>query len=296
MSTEKLNTAIALAKSGDKSTAQKLLMECVREDPSNEAAWLWLSVCVKDIEQKKYCIRKALSINPDNKNARIALEKLQPVEEPSLAALVDGEDISSPPPHQGPIGSPNHTDTSSLSEPSHKLKIKVVPPDEVGKYVHSVLMPGERVVAVARISSFIFLTPISVLAVAIICTFTGLGSTNWNNTDTMIDASMFFALCLAPLWIFGIIRLIFTFLRYNTTEFAVTDQRIIGKSGIINRHSLEIVLGKVESIEIVQGFGGRLLNYGTLVVTGSGGTHQLFPSIDKPTDIKMIVARIVTER
>jgi hypothetical protein len=46
------------------------------------------------------------------------------------------------------------------------------------------------------------------------------------------------------------------------------------------------VLGKVESIRVNQDIGGRILDYGTVVVTGSGGTHQLFPYIAAPMEMK----------
>ena len=75
-SPEKLNQAISLIKSGDKERGQKLLYEIVSSDPDNENAWLWL-VSVVPPDQRIFCLEKALSINPNNIQAREYLEKLK---------------------------------------------------------------------------------------------------------------------------------------------------------------------------------------------------------------------------
>jgi flagellar basal body-associated protein FliL len=73
---EKLRQAIELIKAGNKQTALPILKEVIQSEPNNDAAWLWLYTCVDNPSQKKYCLQKALEINPNNSNAQIALEKL----------------------------------------------------------------------------------------------------------------------------------------------------------------------------------------------------------------------------
>jgi hypothetical protein len=75
-SPEKLGQAIGLIKSGDKESGQKLLWEIINSDPHNETAWLWL-VSVVSPDQRIFCLEKALSINPNNLQARQYLEKLK---------------------------------------------------------------------------------------------------------------------------------------------------------------------------------------------------------------------------
>src|SRR3970040_35564 len=84
MTSDKPNAAIAAVKAGDKTSGLHLLSEIVKVEPSNETAWLWLSVCVDNVEQKKYCLTKALSINPNNQNARKALAQLEQPPQPSV--------------------------------------------------------------------------------------------------------------------------------------------------------------------------------------------------------------------
>jgi uncharacterized membrane protein YdbT with pleckstrin-like domain len=71
-------------------------------------------------------------------------------------------------------------------------------------------------------------------------------------------------------------------LRYVNTEFSLTDRRILAKVGWLSRRSSEVLLSKVESINVVQGIDGRIFGYGSIAVTGTGGSHEVIDSIDKP--------------
>ena len=54
----------------------------------------------------------------------------------------------------------------------------------------------------------------------------------------------------------------------------LTDRRIITKRGLIARDTVEMNLGKVESLHVSQGLLGRMLNYGDLTVVGTGASRQ----------------------
>jgi uncharacterized membrane protein YdbT with pleckstrin-like domain len=62
-------------------------------------------------------------------------------------------------------------------------------------------------------------------------------------------------------------------------EFVITDKRVIVKTGIISRRTLEMNLNKIESVNVDQSIMGRLLGYGTITIIGTGGTHESFPDI-----------------
>jgi uncharacterized membrane protein YdbT with pleckstrin-like domain len=55
-----------------------------------------------------------------------------------------------------------------------------------------------------------------------------------------------------------------------TTETDVTDRRVVHKTGFINRHTFEISLDKIASVEVDQSIPGRLLNYGNVTIVGMG--------------------------
>jgi hypothetical protein len=76
MTSEKLNQAVALIKTGNKPAALPVLKEIIQANPRDENAWLWLYACVDEVEQKKICLQKALEINPANLDAHVALGKL----------------------------------------------------------------------------------------------------------------------------------------------------------------------------------------------------------------------------
>ena len=54
------------------------------------------------------------------------------------------------------------------------------------------------------------------------------------------------------------------------TEMAVTDRRIIYKRGLIRRMTAEMNIEKVESVSVGQSILGRILDYGTIDVRGTG--------------------------
>ncbi len=84
MTSEKLAQAVQLIKSGNKIGAIPILKEIVQADPSNENAWLWLYSCVEKSDQKIYCLKQALKINPDNQKTHDALFKLENKTSPNI--------------------------------------------------------------------------------------------------------------------------------------------------------------------------------------------------------------------
>ena len=72
------------------------------------------------------------------------------------------------------------------------------------------------------------------------------------------------------------------YVRYKSTELAVTTKRVIVKHGFIRRQTVEINLNKVESIQVDQGVLGRLFNFGTLVISGTGTSHAPIAGISEP--------------
>src|SRR5512144_2297368 len=68
----------------------------------------------------------------------------------------------------------------------------------------------------------------------------------------------------------GLIFLIWAWIRVRSTEVAITNRRVIAKFGFVKRHTVEINLDKVEALRVEQGFWGRMLNYGTVFISGAG--------------------------
>ncbi len=75
-------------------------------------------------------------------------------------------------------------------------------------------------------------------------------------------------------------------LRLSSAEFAVTNKRVILKVGLLRKRTLEIFLGKIESIGVDQTVLGRILGYGKIVVRGTGGTFETFDHISRPLEFR----------
>jgi len=84
----------------------------------------------------------------------------------------------------------------------------------------------------------------------------------------------------------GLFVLIAAWIRYHTTEFAVTDRRIIAKTGLVSRRTVEMFLDKVESLNVEQSVPGRIFGYGTVTIRGTGATSETFGNISAPLDLR----------
>ena len=79
------------------------------------------------------------------------------------------------------------------------------------------------------------------------------------------------------------------YIRRRSSDFAVTNKRVMMKLGVMDTRSVELLLGKVESITVEQSFTGRLLGFGDIVVCGSGGTKEPFSHIQSPMEFRRAV-------
>ena len=136
-------------------------------------------------------------------------------------------------------------------------------------YIDNNLMKDESVVYRTTLHWIVFVMPIIIIIVAIYIMSQG-GTTEWG-----------FAVLLL-----GLILISLSFITFKTSEFGVTDKRILIKVGFIKRSSVEILLSKVEGIQVNQGVFGRMLDYGTITITGTGGTGAPFKRIKAPLSFR----------
>jgi uncharacterized membrane protein YdbT with pleckstrin-like domain len=87
---------------------------------------------------------------------------------------------------------------------------------------------------------------------------------------------------LTPAFGVGLIFLAVAYVRYKSVELAVTTKRVMVKHGFIRRQTVEMNLNKVESIQVEQGVLGRVFNFGTLIVAGTGTSHAPLAGIADP--------------
>ncbi len=135
-------------------------------------------------------------------------------------------------------------------------------------FVERNLLPNEQVTYRATLHWIMYLVPVMVLlaAVAVALTVNGIAG---------LVVGALGLLLLIPPWI-----------KSSSSEFAITNKRVVIKVGLIRRHSLELLLQKVEGIGVDQGIIGRILGYGTITVSGVGGTKEAFQRISNPLEFR----------
>jgi tetratricopeptide (TPR) repeat protein len=95
MANKQLKQAISAYKSGEKQKAQKLLARLVKTEPGNEEAWFWLAACIENPDQRQYCLKRVLKINPNNVQAKRALKKFEELQESQQAITQPTKTVSS---------------------------------------------------------------------------------------------------------------------------------------------------------------------------------------------------------
>jgi uncharacterized membrane protein YdbT with pleckstrin-like domain len=74
--------------------------------------------------------------------------------------------------------------------------------------------------------------------------------------------------------------------RRATTEIVVTDRRVIYKTGIVNRHAVEINVSKIETIDVDQNIFGLMLGFGTISIRGIGGEVEHLRRVADPVKLR----------
>ncbi|MGA7492066.1 MAG: PH domain-containing protein [Syntrophobacteraceae bacterium] len=146
-------------------------------------------------------------------------------------------------------------------------------------YIDRNLMDGEHIVYRAKLHWVIFIWPIVWFIVAL--AFYGVG-VNIKEANVRI-----FIVAIAGMFILSaIITFIRPLIQYVTSEFGITNRRVIVKIGLFRRTSLEVLLNKIEGIQVNQSILGRLVGFGSITVTGTGGTKDPFHNIGAPFEFR----------
>jgi uncharacterized membrane protein YdbT with pleckstrin-like domain len=150
-------------------------------------------------------------------------------------------------------------------------------------YIEKHLAPGEQVVFSTRLHPVIFAGTMA-FAVFVLGAVALIVSRNELRVETVLllwaSGVLIVVGSLAPLWV-----------RWKTSEFAVTDRRVLVKIGLLSVRTLELLLPKVEAIGVDQTIWGRMLGYGTLRIVGTGGTVEAFARVAQPQGLREAVIR-----
>ncbi|MFZ2587219.1 MAG: PH domain-containing protein [Alphaproteobacteria bacterium] len=139
------------------------------------------------------------------------------------------------------------------------------------KYIENNLMKNEVILYKATVHWFVFVPGLCLIVLG--CMF--------------LDSFGLFVIA------YGCYSFIGAIIAKFTTELAITSRRIIAKFGLIRRETIELNHNKVESFNIHQSVLGRILNFGTLIICGTGGAKTPIPIIDSPLDFRREAMKVI---
>ena len=135
-------------------------------------------------------------------------------------------------------------------------------------YIESNLLPGETIVQRTRLHWIVFVKAAAVF-------IAGLALLYFEpRTIGLVVAAIGLVMAIPP-W-----------LQRWTSEFGVTSKRVIIKVGLIQRNTIELLIRQVEAISVDQSLSGRIFNFGTITLTGTGGVKGTFRNIGNPLEFR----------
>jgi len=148
-------------------------------------------------------------------------------------------------------------------------------------YVSGILQPGERVLAHGRLHWIIYKDAGIALILAAILLWIAIDVQRTSkDVAGMIDVGALF------LFVTGVCFAIGAWFKQWITEMVVTNRRVIYKRGFIRRHTAEMNMDKIESVTVTQSILGRMLNYGTIHVRGTGEGIEHLHKIRAPIALR----------
>jgi uncharacterized membrane protein YdbT with pleckstrin-like domain len=145
------------------------------------------------------------------------------------------------------------------------------------KYVDKVLDPGETILARGVLHWFIYVRPVLGLIVGTLMMLSG---------GSVAVVGLGILLIAIVMWLGALID-------RSTTEIAVTNRRVIFKRGLIQRSTFEMNANRIESVTVDQPVLGRLFDFGTLIVRGTGTGIEPIKNIAEPLLLRRAVGQVV---
>ena len=129
-------------------------------------------------------------------------------------------------------------------------------------YIEQVLGRDEHIISTAKITGWVYLGPIII---------------------TVLTFGVLFPVLILP------------YIQRRTTDLGVTNKRVIAKTGLISRRTVEQRIQKIESIRVNQGILGRMFNYGTIMIHGTGGATTPIKMVSGPLEFKRAVETVIDD-
>lgn len=147
-------------------------------------------------------------------------------------------------------------------------------------YVSTTLMKDEKICVSFHPHKIILIAPLVIFLIAFLFCVYGkqlVPALNFNllRNYSLYDIISFFLI------IYTLFKLINRMIEYRTSEYTVTNLRVVMKIGVLNRVAIELMLNRLEAVTVQQSLFGQMFNYGTVILVGIGGTRDAFSYVPK---------------
>jgi uncharacterized membrane protein YdbT with pleckstrin-like domain len=152
-------------------------------------------------------------------------------------------------------------------------------------YYTKVLRPDETVHFVGRLHWLVYSQGIFFLALGALllaASFAVFENRDAEASNVVAVAALLAALISLPCFVGAGIRRV-------TTEIVVTDKRVIYKRGLFSRHTVEMNISKIETVDVEQGIVGRVFGFGTVLIRGTGAGFEPLRRIADPLGLRSAI-------
>jgi uncharacterized membrane protein YdbT with pleckstrin-like domain len=145
------------------------------------------------------------------------------------------------------------------------------------------LMPGEKMVLASNPHWFFFWKQVAA-GIGLLLLLLLLWTVEADWVDTAIGWITLAAFVVL------VVNTIYEFIQWQTTRFAITDQRVAYQSGIFRRRGVSIPLNRINNVNFEQSFIARMLNNGVVTIESAGQTgDSVFENIPNPEQVRALI-------
>jgi uncharacterized membrane protein YdbT with pleckstrin-like domain len=151
----------------------------------------------------------------------------------------------------------------------------------MSRYVSQTLMQGEKVAVSFNPHKIIIAGPVILFLMALI--FSVYGKVWFPDLNFIIFRSYTLAgIITFVLIVYSGFKLVNRIVEYRTSEYTVTNLRVVMKTGVLDRVAVELMMNRLEAVTVQQNLFGQMFNYGVVILVGVGGSRDIFNYVPKP--------------
>jgi uncharacterized membrane protein YdbT with pleckstrin-like domain len=145
------------------------------------------------------------------------------------------------------------------------------------------LMPDEKMILASNPHWFYFWKQVAAaIGILALLLLLWLVDTDWLNTVIGWVTLVAFVVL--------VLDIIVEFVQWQTTRFAVTDQRVAYQSGVVRRRGVSIPLNRINNVNFEQSMIARMLNNGVVTIESAGQTgDSVFENIPNPEHVRTTI-------